>query len=109
MRRISDGDPPVAMIDPVAEQKRNQRLEALRPQHDAAVARLEVAKRHQKDLLNALNQLQGELNQTQPQLLPAQQDAADKRATADALKPRIKELRAARDAVTARLLGSVDR
>src|SRR5438034_347776 len=109
MKPVTNGGPPdVNKIDPKAEQERAQRLEQLRTQYDAAVARLGAAKQHQKDLQDALIQLQGELNQTEPQLLPVQQDAAAKRVVADALKPRIDELRAARDAVTARLLGGID-
>lgn len=95
-------------IDPDLEEKRTQRLQELRALYDAAVNRLQAAKRRQADLQAALNQLQNEFSHTQPQLAPAQQDAAGKRLGADARKPRIAELRAAYDAATARLLGDVD-
>jgi hypothetical protein len=106
MKTQSGGDPP--KIDPKAEEQRTQRLQQLLAQQDTAVAQLQAARDHQKALQDALSQLQGELNQTQPKLVPAQQDAATKRAAADALKPRIDELRAALDVATARLLGSID-
>src|SRR6266851_2170941 len=105
MRPVRDGEPQTP--DPDVEASRTQRLRELLAQHDPAVARLETAKRHQKDLQDALTQLQGELSQTQPKLGPAQQDAEAKRTNVDALKPRIEELRAAYDAATAHLLGSV--
>ena len=95
-------------IDPEAERQRTQRLQELRKMYDDAIARLQAAKRRQADLQAAINQLQNELNQTTPQLGPAQQDAASKRSEADARKGRIAELRAAYDAATSRLLGSVD-
>lgn len=95
-------------IDPTLEQSRTQRLQELRALYDAAVARLQAAKSRQANVQAALNQLQNEFNQAQPQLAPAQQDAAAKRSGADARRPRIAELRAAWDAVTARLLGNIE-
>ena len=95
-------------IDPGAEEARTQRLAELRSQYDAAVAQLEAARRRKAELQPALVQLGLELSQAQPQVAPAQQDAAAKLAAADALKPRLEELRAARDAATARLLGGVE-
>ncbi len=104
--RVRDGEPQDP--DPQAEAERTQRLRELLAEHDPAVARLEAAKRQQKNLRDTLAQLQAELSQTQPKLVPAQQDAEGKRANVDALKPRIEELRAAYDAATAGLLGSVN-
>ncbi|HEY0375615.1 MAG TPA: hypothetical protein VGC87_01505 [Pyrinomonadaceae bacterium] len=106
MRPVSFPEPPE--IDPDAEEARTHRLAELRAQYDVAVAQLEAARRRKAELQAALVQLGLELSQVQPQVAPAQQDAAAKLAAADAPKPRLEELRAARDAATARLLGGVD-
>ncbi len=106
MRRLPDGDPPGN--DPSVEINRTQRLQELRARHDALVSRLAAARQRQSDLQAALNQLRSELNQNLPQLAPVQQNLLNLRATADGLRPRIEELRAAYDEVTARLLGGID-
>lgn len=106
MKTFRDGEPPGN--DPSPERERTQRLRELRAQHDALVSRLATAKQRLRDLQAALNQLQSELNQNQPQLAPVQQNLLNLRTTADGLRPRIEELRTAYDAVTARLLGSID-
>ncbi|MBZ5506659.1 MAG: hypothetical protein LAO78_14465 [Acidobacteriia bacterium] len=106
MRPVTSPEP--IEIDPDLELQRTQRLQELRALYDAAVTRLETAKRHQSDVQVASNQMQNELNQTQAQVPAAQQDAATKRSAADTRKARVAELRAAYDAATARLLGSVD-
>jgi len=106
MRPVTSPEP--IEIDPDLELQRTQRLQELRALYDAAVTRLETAKRHQSDVQVASNQLQNELNQTQAQVPAAQQDAATKRSAADTRKAQVAELRAAYDAATARLLGSVD-
>jgi hypothetical protein len=95
-------------IDPVAEAERTQMLTDLRAQYDALVVQLEADRRRQAQLQALITTLQPELDQTRAQMPSAQDEAATRQAAADALTPRVEEFRAARDAITARLLGNVD-
>src|SRR5687767_4145615 len=101
---ISVSDPPDFPRDPEAEFQRTELLVRLRTEHDEAVTRLQWANRRRADGQAALSHLQAELNQVRTQLPRARQDAAASRATADVLKPRIDELHAAHESLTAHLL-----
>ncbi len=106
MRAVTSPEP--VDIDPEYEATRNQVLRDLRKQYDEALGRLQAARRSQADVTAARDLLQAELNQVQPQVAPAQQDASAQRTNADGLKPRLDELRVAFEALTARMLGKVE-
>ncbi|HEU4693843.1 MAG TPA: hypothetical protein VFS23_36010, partial [Vicinamibacterales bacterium] len=106
MKRIEDGSPIPDDIDPAVLDAWADALEGLRASYDAAFDRAADAQRRVNELTVSRDQLQGEL-QTVLTQIPATQAAADTaRSLMAALSPRLEEFRTARDAATARLLGT---
>ena len=83
-----------------------QALRQLRDRHDAAVDRVHDAQRHVNELMHARGQVQVELNSVLSQIPGAQAAFESTRSQVAALSSQLEDYRAARDAATARLLGT---
>jgi hypothetical protein len=106
MKRIGDGPDIPAEIDPDVLDAWEQELEQLREEHDRAFDRVQDAQRRVNELTQARDQLQAELNRILSQIPGLQATIAASGSQLAALSPQLDDYRAARDAATARLLGT---
>ena len=106
MRPISEGPEIPERVPPALLRAWATTLRRLQAEHDRAVARAQAANKRANSLAAQQRLYQAELNQLQPRILAAQ--AAVTRATSNlaAVTARLGEYRSARDAATARLLGT---
>ena len=106
MRPISEGPEIPERVPPALLRAWATTLRRLQAEHDRAVARAQAANKRANSLAAQQRLYQAELSQLQPQILAAQ--AAVTRATSNlaAVTARLGEYRSARDAATARLLGT---
>lgn len=106
MRPISEGPEIPERVPPALLRAWATALRRLQAEHDRAVARAQAANKRANSLAAQQRLYQAELSQLQPRILAAQ--AAVTRATSNlaAVTARLGEYRSARDAATARLLGT---
>lgn len=106
MRPISEGPEIPERVPPALLRAWATTLRRLQAEHDRAVARAQAANKRANSLAAQQRLYQAELSQLQPRILAAQ--AAVTRATSNlaAVTARLGEYRSARDAATARLLGT---
>ena len=106
MRPISEGPEIPERVPPALLRAWANTLRRLQTEHDRAVARAQAANKRANSLAAQQRLYRAELSQLQPQILAAQ--AAVTRATSNlaALTAQLGEYRNARDAATARLLGT---
>lgn len=106
MKRIGDGPDIPAEIDPEVLDAWEQALEQAREEHDRAFDRMQDAQRRVNELTQARDQLQAELNSILAQIPGLQATIAATGGQLAALSPQLDDYQAARDAATARLLGT---
>jgi hypothetical protein len=106
VKRIEDGSPIPEDIDPSVLEAWAEQLEQLRAAYDAALDRAADAQRRVNELTTSRDQLQGELQSVLAQIPTVTAAVESARSQMAALAPRLEEFRAARDAATARLLGT---
>jgi len=106
VRPISEGPEIPERVPPALLRAWATTLRRLQAEHDRAVARAQAANKRANSLAAQQRLYQAELSQLQPRILAAQ--AAVTRATSNlaAVTARLGEYRSARDAATARLLGT---
>jgi hypothetical protein len=106
VRPISEGPEIPERVPPALLRAWATALRRLQAEHDRAVARAQAANKRANSLAAQQRLYQAELSQLQPRILAAQ--AAVTRATSNlaAVTARLGEYRSARDAATARLLGT---
>ncbi len=106
MRPINEGPEIPERVPPAVLRAWANQLRRLQAEHDRAVARAQAAQRRANSLAAEQRRLQTDLNQLGTQIPAAQ--AAVTRATANVatLTTQLEEYRSARDAATARLLGT---
>jgi hypothetical protein len=106
VRPISEGPEIPERVPPALLRAWANTLRRLQTEHDRAVARAQAANKRANSLAAQQRLYQAELSQLQPRILAAQ--AAVTRATSNlaAVTARLGEYRSARDAATARLLGT---
>ena len=106
MRPISEGPEIPERVPPALLRAWANTLRRLQAEHDRAVARAQAANKRANSLTAQQRLYRAELSQLQPQILAAQ--AAVTRATSNlaAVTAQLGEYRNARDAATARLLGT---
>ena len=106
MKPIGDGAEIPDDIDPAVLEGWENQLEQLRADYDQALDRFQDAQQHVNDLTTKRNQWQGELDSIFAQIPGAQAAAASTKQQVADLAGQLGEYRPARDAATARLLGT---
>ncbi|HEU5102579.1 MAG TPA: hypothetical protein VFU22_26325, partial [Roseiflexaceae bacterium] len=106
MKRIGDGPEIPAEIDPDVLEAWEQALEQAREDHDRAFDRAQDARRRVSELTRLRDELQAELSSVLSQIPGAQAAIDASRSQMAMLAPRLEDYQTARDAATARLLGT---
>ena len=106
MRPIDEGSDIPARVPPAVLRAWATKLRQLQLAHDRAVARAQAAQRRAALLIQQRALYQAELAQVNARITSTQDTVTRKRAEVAALSAQVDEHRAARDAATARLLGT---
>ena len=106
MRPIDEGSDIPTRVPPAVLRAWATKLRQLQLAHDRAVARAQAAQRRAALLIRQRALYQAELGQVNAQITATQDTVTRKRAEVAALSAQVDEYRAARDAATARLLGT---
>lgn len=106
MRPISEGPEIPERVPPAVLRAWATTLRRLQTEHDRAVARAQAANKRANSLAAQQRLYQAELSRLQPQILAAQAAITRAKSTLAAVTVRLGEYRDARDAATARLLGT---
>ncbi|ULA60262.1 MAG: hypothetical protein LZF60_220179 [Nitrospira sp.] len=106
MRPITEGSDIPERVPPAVLRAWATKLRQLQAAHDRVVARAQAAQRRAALLIRQRAQYQAELGQVNAQITATQEVVTRKKAEVAALSAQVDEHRAARDAATARLLGT---
>ncbi len=106
MRPISEGPDIPERVPPALLRAWTTKLRQLQAAHDRAVARAQAAQRRAALLISQRALYQAELSWVNAQIAATQETVARKKADVAALSAQVDEHRTARDAATARLLGT---
>ncbi|MBA5865020.1 MAG: hypothetical protein GDA65_20270 [Nitrospira sp. CR1.1] len=106
MRPIAEGPDIPERVPPAVLRAWATKLRQLQVAHDRAVARAQAAQRRAAMLIRQRALYQAELGQVNAQFTATQDLVARKKAEVAALSAQVDEYRTARDAATARLLGT---
>ena len=106
MRPIDEGSDIPARVPPAVLRAWATKLRQLQLAHDRAVSRAQAAQRRAALLIQQRALYQAELAQVNARITSTQDTVTRKRAEVAALSAQVDEHRAARDAATARLLGT---
>ncbi len=106
MRPITEGSDIPERVPPAVMRAWATKLRQLQAAHDRVVARAQAAQRRAAMLIRQRALFQAELGQVNAQITATQEAVTRKRAEVAALSAQVDDHRAARDAATARLLGT---
>ncbi|MCW5798290.1 MAG: hypothetical protein KIT40_07320 [Nitrospira sp.] len=106
MRPITEGSDIPERVPPAVLRAWATKLRQLQAAHDRVVARAQAAQRRAALLIRQRAQYHAELGQVNAQITATQEAVTRKKAEVAALSAQVDEHRAARDAATARLLGT---
>lgn len=106
MKRIEDGAEIPEDIEPEVLEAWEEALEQLRAEHDHAFDRAQDARRRVNELSHSRDELQAKLNSVLSRIPGTQAAVESTRSQMAALSSQLEDYRPARDAATARLLGT---